>query len=201
MTAFSVLTPPQANATTTQFIHAGKGVSQALTLANIVKAHSGVTLLVTHDTPSAIQLESELKYLLSVNKVKVCLFPDRETLPYDSFSPHQDLVSQRLATLSQLNTMGHGVLIVPITTLMVRLPPLNFMAGNVLMLKKGDTYDLHKVRQQLTDTSTIIMLSRFMSTVSLRFVALLWIFSPVDQIAHCVLSCLTMKLRLFATSM
>ena len=152
MTAFSVLTPPQANATTTQFIHTGKGVSQALTLANIIKAHTGVTLLVTHDTPSAIQLESELMYLLSVNKIKVCLFPDRETLPYDSFSPHQDLVSQRLATLSQLNTMGHGVLIVPITTLMVRLPPLKFMAGNVLMLKKGDTYDLHTVRQQLTDT-------------------------------------------------
>ena len=57
-------------------------------------------LLVTHDTPSALKLEQEL-LSLSQNKhnLPICLFPDWETLPYDTFSPHQDIISQRLATL------------------------------------------------------------------------------------------------------
>lgn len=128
------------------------GVGQAVTLASLVRQHKGTTLIVTSDTPTALSIELELNYLLAKSAIKVRLFPDRETLPYDSFSPHQDLISQRLETLSQITQAEHSVVIVPVTTLMMRLPPKSYLSSNVFVLKKGDKYQLHEVRQQLTDT-------------------------------------------------
>lgn len=128
------------------------GVGQAVTLASLVRQHKSTTLIVTSDTPTALSIELELKYLLAKSAIKVRLFPDRETLPYDSFSPHQDLISQRLETLSQITQAEHSVVIVPVTTLMMRLPPKSYLSSNVFVLKKGDKYQLHDVRQQLTDT-------------------------------------------------
>lgn len=128
------------------------GVGQAVTLASLVRQHKGTTLIVTSDTPTALSIELELNYLLAKSAIKVRLFPDRETLPYDSFSPHQDLISQRLETLSQITLAEHSVVIVPVTTLMMRLPPKSYLSSNVFVLKKGDKYQLHDVRQQLTDT-------------------------------------------------
>ncbi|WP_372932283.1 transcription-repair coupling factor [Shewanella putrefaciens] len=153
MTHFSALTPPVVkNGTQMQTLSALGGVCQAVTLASLVRQHSGTTLLVTSDTPSALSLELELSYLLGKCDIKVRLFPDRETLPYDSFSPHQDLISQRLETLSQISQTEHSVVIVPVTTLMMRLPPKAYLSANVFVLKKGDKYQLHNVRQHLTDT-------------------------------------------------
>lgn len=128
------------------------GVGQAVTLASLVRQHKGTTLIVTSDTPTALSIELELNYLLAKSAIKVRLFPDRETLPYDSFSPHQDLISQRLETLSQITQAEHSVVIVPVTTLMMRLPPKSYLSSNVFVLKKGDKYQLQDVRQQLTDT-------------------------------------------------
>lgn len=153
MNAFSVLTPPKVKGVKTpQTLSHLHGAAQAITLANICDAHDGLTLVVTHDTPSALQLDTELHYLLGAKSIPVLLFPDRETLPYDSFSPHQDLVSQRLETLSRIPSAKKSVVIVPISTLMVRLPPQSFLTGNVLLLNKGDTYQLQQVRQQLVNT-------------------------------------------------
>lgn len=153
MNAFSVLTPPKVKGVKTpQTLSQLHGAAQAITLANIGANYNGLTLVVTHDTPSALQLETELKYLLRPASVPVLLFPDRETLPYDSFSPHQDLVSQRLETLSRISTEKQSLVIVPISTLMVRLPPQSFLTGNVLLLNKGDIYQLEQVRQQLVNT-------------------------------------------------
>ncbi|MBT1443094.1 transcription-repair coupling factor [Shewanella sp. JM162201] len=153
MSAFTVdhlpKTPPtgQVSAITVQ-----GGVARALLLAEMTRRHGGTTLIVTSDTPTALQLEAELGYLLKEDKLDVCLFPDRETLPYDSFSPHQDLISSRLETLSKLERGQGRLVIVPLTTLMVRLPPKAFLAANVLILKKGDKYQLQEMRKLLTDT-------------------------------------------------
>ncbi len=153
MNAFSILMPPKVKgAKTPQTLSQLQGAAQAITLANISIAHSGLTLIVTQDTPSALQLEMELTYLLAPKSLPVLLFPDRETLPYDSFSPHQDLVSQRLETLSRIPNAKQGIVIVPINTLMVRLPPHSFLGGNVLLLKKSDNFPLEQVRQQLVNT-------------------------------------------------
>ncbi|MGI2260042.1 transcription-repair coupling factor [Shewanella sp. GXUN23E] len=153
MSEFSVLTPPgHHKSARIQALCAPAGVAKALTLANIARQYPGTSLILTHDTPSALTLEAELNYLLSGSGTDVRLFPDRETLPYDSFSPHQDLISARLETLSRLGGEKHSVLIVPVSTAMVRLPPQSFLSGNVLILKKGDKYDLQSMRQRLTDT-------------------------------------------------
>ncbi|ASK69066.1 transcription-repair coupling factor [Shewanella bicestrii] len=153
MTQISALTPPVVkNGTQMQTLSCLAGVGQAVTLANLVRQHKGTTLIVTSDTPTALSIELELNYLLAKSAIKVRLFPDRETLPYDSFSPHQDLISQRLETLSQITQAEHSVVIVPVTTLMMRLPPKSYLSSNVFVLKKGDNYQLHDVRQQLTDT-------------------------------------------------
>jgi transcription-repair coupling factor (superfamily II helicase) len=106
-------------------------------------------LLLTHDTPSALRLEQELTSLNQQAQLPICLFPDWETLPYDTFSPHQDIISQRLATLYQLSRMDKGIVIVPISTLMQRLAPKQYIEANSLIIQKGDKKDLHQLRQSL----------------------------------------------------
>ena len=127
------------------------GSSATLAIYHGAKKAEGPVLLVTHDTPSAIRLEQEL---LTLNRddltdITVCLFPDWETLPYDNFSPHQDIISQRLATLYQISRMDRGIFIVPITTLVQRLAPKKHLEANSLVIKKGDKKDLHQLRQEL----------------------------------------------------
>ncbi len=151
MSEFSLLSAPAALAMPAiRYLNVSTGVARALTLARLTQAHQGSSVIITPDTPTALALEAELSYLLPA--ANVVLFPDRETLPYDSFSPHQDLVSQRLAALSRLASGDATLLIVPITTLMVRLPPCQFMTANVMVLKPGDKYSLQTMRQALTDT-------------------------------------------------
>ncbi len=125
------------------------GSSASVALYNATKRAKQPLLLVTHDTPSAIRFEQELQSLDTENELTICLFPDWETLPYDSFSPHQDIISQRLATLYQLSRMKNGIVIVPVTTLVQRLSPKAYLEANSLLIKKGDLKDLHQLRQEL----------------------------------------------------
>lgn len=106
-------------------------------------------LLVTHDTTSALRIEQELQSLNQGKSLPICLFPDWETLPYDTFSPHQDIISQRLATLHQLSRMPKGIVIVPVSTLLQRIAPKNYIDANTLQISKGDKRDLHQMRQEL----------------------------------------------------
>jgi transcription-repair coupling factor (superfamily II helicase) len=106
-------------------------------------------LLLTNDTQSALRFEQELKSLNKELQLPICLFPDWETLPYDNFSPHQDIISQRLATLYQLSNMKNGIIIVPVSTLLQRLAPTQYLRTNSLIVKVGDRKDLHQMRQNL----------------------------------------------------
>ncbi|GLP94887.1 transcription-repair coupling factor [Paraferrimonas sedimenticola] len=128
------------------------GVAQALSVLQEAKEHSGTTLVLTQDAPSAIALHQELEYLASASAYSVSLFPDRETLPYDTFSPHQDIVSQRLKTLSQLGLSKQQVVILPISTALVRLPPLSFLSGHLFDLKPGAPYPLEAMRHRLVQS-------------------------------------------------
>jgi transcription-repair coupling factor (superfamily II helicase) len=106
-------------------------------------------LLVVHDTPSALRIEQELLSLTTSDELSICLFPDWETLPYDIFSPHQDIISQRLATLYQLSKMDKGIVIVPVSTLVQRLAPKQYLDNNSLFIQRGQIKDLHQLRQEL----------------------------------------------------
>ncbi len=77
------------------------------------------------------------------------LFPDWETLPYDNFSPHQDIISARLSALFELQQGRQQILLLPINTLMQKVCPPNYLANNVLLIKKGDRFSIQKLRLQL----------------------------------------------------
>lgn len=123
-----------------------QGSSAALAIANATKQANGPILLVTSDTPSAIKLEKELDYFLDQQSIDVQLFPDWETLPYDSFSPHQDIVSQRLETLYQLTQNERRVFIVPMNTLMMRMAPVDYIGKYLLILEVNQKLEIDSFR-------------------------------------------------------
>ena len=115
------------------------------------QAYDGISLVVTPDPSSADQFSAELEFFLAGDaNTPLMRFPDWETLPYDAFSPHQDIISDRLRVLVALDSMRRGVLVVPVGTLMGRLPPPEFLARYSLSLKNGDRLDLDNMRQKLT---------------------------------------------------
>lgn len=125
------------------------GSSLSLAIAEQVKQQPQLVVLIVPDTPTALRLEQEVRHLLPGDDLPVMLYPDWETLPFDQFSPHQDIISQRLETLYGLPALRRGLLIVPITTLMLRTPPRDWLEQNSLLLKTGDKLDLHALRQRL----------------------------------------------------
>lgn len=128
------------------------GCGRGFALASIVEAQSGGTLVITPDSLTATRIEAELSFFLKSDKNNACpilSFPDWETLPYDTFSPHQDIISDRLSTLYQIQHLKRWVLVVPMQTLMHRLCPKEYLLQNSLMLCKGDPLDLHSMRLQL----------------------------------------------------
>jgi transcription-repair coupling factor (superfamily II helicase) len=127
------------------------GSSRGLAIAGAARTHGGPLMVVTPDAPAAQRLEDEIRFFLGEDEPGIPLvnFPDWETLPYDVFSPHQDIISERLATLGQLASLTRGVLIVPVTTLMVRIGPREYLDANSLTLGEGDTLDLTDMRRRL----------------------------------------------------
>ena len=105
-------------------------------------------LVITADTSTALVLERELPFYLD-RPTDILAFPDWETLPYDNFSPHQDIISERLNTLYRLPATRSGILIVPIPTLMHRLAPTEYVAGSSLVLEAGQTLDTDQFRRNL----------------------------------------------------
>ena len=136
------------------------GCSDALAIAEAAQSADGPVVVITADTPSAMRLEYAIRFFCGnqhvensndepYNDLPVLTFADWETLPYDVFSPHQDIISERLATLSRLPSLKRGVLIAPITTLLHRLAPKNFLEGNCFLIDTGQQLDLDATRNQL----------------------------------------------------
>jgi len=82
-------------------------------------------------------------------QLRACLLPDWETLPYDSFSPHHDLVSERLATLYRIQRGDFDIVIVPATTALLRLCPPSYLAAYTFFLHQGERLDAAALRRQL----------------------------------------------------
>ncbi|WP_165381772.1 transcription-repair coupling factor [Avibacterium paragallinarum] len=120
--------------------------SDTLALAEIAQSHQGLTVVVTPDTRSAVRLS---KVLAEFVAQPVTFFPDWETLPYDSFSPHQDIISSRLSALFHLQNAKNGIFILPISTLMQKVCPPEYLQHNVLLIKKGDRIVINDFRLKL----------------------------------------------------
>lgn len=125
------------------------GASKSLALANAATNHNGPLVVITHDTAQALMLEKELLFFSGQNNVDVHLFPDWETLPYDAFSPHQDIVSKRLETLYLLSKKQPGVFLIPINTFLQRQAPVEYVGQHLLYLNKGQKLDPSEFRRTL----------------------------------------------------
>jgi transcription-repair coupling factor (superfamily II helicase) len=125
------------------------GVSPLL-LAELSKQHDGLVLVVANDTQQAHSLEQSLRFYGEAQAIKVRLFSDWETLPYDVFSPHEDIISSRLETLLALPQLKSGIVIVSLATLIQRLPPVSFLQANSFQLKKGQQLELIAYRKLLS---------------------------------------------------
>ncbi|MGB2248326.1 MAG: transcription-repair coupling factor, partial [Alcanivorax sediminis] len=128
--------------------------SMAAVLAELARSEEHLFVVLAPNTGRAQQIADSLSFYLasspdSVANATVMLFPDWETLPYDHFSPHQDIVSDRIRVLHQLPTTHKGILVVPVNTLMQRLAPPLHVTGNSFLLKVGDIFDMEATRARL----------------------------------------------------
>ncbi len=122
----------------------------AWTIARAARTHEGPLLVVARDNHAAHQLEQDLRTLIGRDDaVPVLHFPDWETLPYDQFSPHPDIVSQRLAALHRMPGLTRGVVVVAVQTLMQRLPPLSYLVGGSFDVAVGQRLDLDHEKRRL----------------------------------------------------
>jgi transcription-repair coupling factor (superfamily II helicase) len=126
------------------------GAAQSVAIVNAAKAFEGLSLVITPDTSTAIRLETELGFFASgETDLPVLQLADWETLPYDTISPHHDIISERLRTLYQLPSVKQGILVVPVTTLLQRLMPHSYLIGNSLMVSVGEQIDTNQLRHNL----------------------------------------------------
>ncbi|MDO9293959.1 MAG: transcription-repair coupling factor, partial [Hydrogenophaga sp.] len=131
------------------------GAADALLLAQLAAreiAAGRLMAIVTADATDAQRLIDEMAFFAP--GLRCALFPDWETLPYDTFSPHQDLISERLATLWRIQQhdkdTGADVVLVPATTALYRLAPPSFLAGYTFQFKVKQKLDEAKLKGQLT---------------------------------------------------
>jgi transcription-repair coupling factor (superfamily II helicase) len=110
--------------------------------------HDGISLVVTRSSHQAQMLARDLE-LLATTSLPVWLFPDHETLPYDPFSPHPDIVADRLKTLASLAAAKQGLLLAPVSSLLQRLPPANYILSRSFSLAIGQSLRIEDFRRQL----------------------------------------------------
>ncbi|HZF81646.1 MAG TPA: transcription-repair coupling factor, partial [Rubrivivax sp.] len=127
------------------------GSADALLLARVARRHTDDKRLLavfTAEAADAPRLADELLFFDPA--LRVSIFPDWETLPYDNFSPHQDLISERLATLWAVRNGEVDVVLLPAATALTRLAPPSFLAGTTFNFKQKSRLDEAKLKAQLT---------------------------------------------------
>ncbi|WP_140633915.1 transcription-repair coupling factor [Methylibium rhizosphaerae] len=127
------------------------GSADALLLARFAQARAAdrqLTAVVTAEPAETQRLQDELAFFGP--NLRVAVFPDWETLPYDTFSPHQDLISERLATLWRIRQGEVDVVLLPATTALTRLAPPSFLAAYTFNFRQKQKLDEAALKAQLT---------------------------------------------------
>ncbi len=122
------------------------GSADALAIAQL-GTRERMLLVVTADPIDAQRLQEEIAWLAP--QLRLHLLPDWETLPYDGFSPHQDLISERLSTLYAIGRGEADVVLVPASTALYRMAPPAFLAAYTFFLKQGERLDVEQLRAQM----------------------------------------------------
>ena len=128
------------------------GAAEAHAIANAASCRERVILVIAADNQGAQRLNDELRFFLGREKTILHL-PDWETLIYDDFSPHQDIISERLDALNQLATLSDGIVVIPATTVIKRLAPSEFILGSSLMLSIGQKFNIPTMRRRLQNAA------------------------------------------------
>ena len=123
------------------------GAAKSMAIASLAASHDVPVVLIAPDAATALQFEREIAFF---QPTLPCFeIPDWETLPYDRFSPYQDITSARIATLSQLPQIERGVIVIPVPTAMHRFAPCEWMSGRAFSLKAGERLDRDAFRRRL----------------------------------------------------
>ena len=147
----SLLQPPVPTPSQPQLRwHQLYGSAAALALAEALVADRRLYVVVVEDARELERLSAELQFFAGA-ALPLLRLPDWEVLPYDQFSPHPDIVSERLRTLFELPQARHGCLIVSADTLLQRLPPRNYVQGRAFELRKGQALSLEPFRARLVE--------------------------------------------------
>lgn len=139
----SQLNLQQLKASEKRWVGSLLGSSAALLFKEIAVQHSSLLVVVARNNQHVAQLESELEFY----GIKPTIFPDWEILPYDRLSPHQDIVSERLAILS--NMPQKGVLLISASTLAQRVAPYSWVLGEHFDIRVGQKFDLEQQKLRL----------------------------------------------------
>ncbi len=126
-----------------------RAAGRALAVAEAALKYTGLTMLVTETARQAAEQTRALQFFTAQQQLPIYSFPDWETLPYDIFSPHQDIISQRLQTLANLPIARQGIIVVPLSTLMHRIAPTDFVASHSFSYKVGEELDRTQLQDQL----------------------------------------------------
>jgi len=141
---------PRAGQRTAWWRSPGTSSGLAWAIARAAQALEHPLLVVAADNPQAHQLEADLRVLLGPgHPLPLLPFPDWETLPYDQFSPHPEIISQRLATLHRLPGLKQGIVVVPVQTLLQRLAPVRHIVGGSFDYAQGQRLDLDAEKRRL----------------------------------------------------
>ncbi len=126
------------------------GSSRSLAVVEAAQANAGPLVVITEDARQAQLMADELRfYLPADDSLPVLPLPDWECLPYDAFSPHPDIVSQRLLTLHRALSLHRGIVVVSVANLMQRLPPTDYVMGQSFTLEVGERIDIDALRARL----------------------------------------------------
>ena len=128
------------------------GCSTALAVSQFFQHNKQPIVFICDSTRKAEQTFEELSFFLN-DSSQVKLFPDWECLPYDRFSPHQEIISSRLSILSDLTDSKSDVLVITLANLMQKLPPINYISGFSFKIKVGDHIDLNDFRTNLQNSA------------------------------------------------
>lgn len=121
----------------------------ACAISNLAATHDAPVLVITPDVQTSQIFYDACRFFTADSTIPLLRFPGWETLPYDPFSPHQDLISERLLTLYRLPSLKRGIIISDVCTLMQRLCPRSYLDQNTFILKTGDSLPLTEYRERL----------------------------------------------------
>jgi transcription-repair coupling factor (superfamily II helicase) len=128
------------------------GCALSLAISDLINTNN-LTVVIASNTNQALMLEEELSYVLSDKQV--WYFPDWETLPYDTFSPYQDIISKRLEILTKISRMKNSVVILTASCAQTKVAPRTFINQNALTFKIGEKLDLPNFTQELISSGYI----------------------------------------------